>query len=276
MNIMKNTIFVFLVILILTGSLFMGYKVGEVAGQEIINAHDVIQTLKTKGIPFKSETSLYPNEYKVNDSEPAIYKDAQGNLLLIYSFGSFVERQRNFSEYQSVAKMSFTLGEKTYLSKHYRAKNLQLVYAIPYPSKENTQATIDHLKRFDQIIFSDLNAGKEIVLTAESPNWKVKIPIRYYEHWWRDSESKLYYECYATDATTFTYKGQIPEQTIPIEYSISHRSGESNSSDEISPEMLKSVINLGVDEGPVPREGDTYKVKITLDGKTDEFVLKVK
>ena len=171
--------------------------------------------------------------------------------------------------------MSITLGDKTYLSKHYSVKNLQLVYSIPYPSKENTQATIDHLKKVDQIIFSDLNAGKEIVLTAESPSWEVKIPIRYYEHWWSDSERKLHYECYATDATTFTYKGPIPEHTIPMEYSISHRSGESNSVQEISPDMLTRVINLSVSEGSVPREGDTYKVKITLDGKTDEFELKV-
>lgn len=277
MNMKKNSFFVFLAILILTGSVFMGYKAGEIAHKEIINAQDVIQTFKNKGITFKSETSLYPKEYKVEDTEPSIYKDSQGNLLYIYTFGSFVERERNFIDYQSENPSLITLDEKIYISKHYKAKNLQLVYTIAYPSKEKSQAIIDYLKRVDQIIFSDLNDGEELVLSAESPSWEVKNSIRYYQHWWTNSENRLHYESYATDAITLTYKGQIPVQkTIPIEYSVSHRSGGSTSSDKITPEMLTRVIDLGVDNCAIPREGDKYEVKITLDGKTEEVELKVK
>lgn len=71
-------------------TVFMGYKVEEVAGKEIINAQDVLKTFEIEGITFKPEISLNSKEYKVGDTEPTIYKDSQGNVLFIYTFGSFV------------------------------------------------------------------------------------------------------------------------------------------------------------------------------------------
>ncbi|KUO76730.1 MAG: hypothetical protein APF81_11720 [Desulfosporosinus sp. BRH_c37] len=278
LNAKRNSIFVFLVILILTGSIFMGYKVGEVAGKEIINTHDVLQTFEIEGITFKPETSIYPKEYMVEDTEPIIYKDSQGNLLFIYTYGSFVERRENFRENMMRDQFSFTLKDKTFFSKLYNVKNLELVYAIAYPSIENTQAVINKLRKVDQVIFTDLNAGEEIVFTGESPSWEAKVSLRYYEHWWTDSKNKLQYESYHTHAPTLTYKGQIPEQAIPMEYSFSTSTSESKGTQEVTPEMLTRVIQLGTGggNGGRPRVDDTYKVKITLDGKTEEFELKAK
>lgn len=48
-NVNKNIVFIVLVILFLTGGL-VGYKVGEVACQEIINAQDVVHKFKIGGI----------------------------------------------------------------------------------------------------------------------------------------------------------------------------------------------------------------------------------
>jgi len=47
---------------------------------------------------------------------------------------------------------------------------------------------------------------------------------------------------------------------------------------EIAPEELTRVINLGFGggNGAMPSEDDTYEVKITMDGMTDEFELKAK
>ena len=260
----------------ISGTVLMGYKVGEVAGKEIINVQDVLKTFEIEGIIFKPETSLNPKVYKVGDTEPTIYKDSQGNVLFIYTFGSFVERRGNFREFERSDRFSFTLKENTYSSKLYSVKNLKLVYATAYPSQENTQAVIDNLRKVDQVIFTDLNAGEEIVFTGGSPSWEAKVSLRYYEHWWTDSENKLQYESYHTDASTITYKGQIPEQTIPMEYSVRTRTGESKGTREITPEMLTRVINLGGGggNGAIPREDDVYDVKITLDGKTEEFELK--
>lgn len=248
----------------------------EIAVKELLNAHDVIQTFRIAGINFTPEALLYPKDYKVQDTEPTTYKDTQGNFLFIYNFDSFVERQKNFRENEQRDQFSFTLDEKTYFSKFYSVKNLELVLSIAYPDKENAQAVIDYLRKVDQVIFTNLNAGEEVVFTGESPSWESKVLVRYYEHWWTDRENKLQYECYSTDATAITYKSQIPVQAVPMEYSISNRTGESRGTEEITPEMLTRVINLGEGSGAIPREGDAYQVKITLDGKTEEFELKAK
>ena len=187
MDVKKTSIFIFLVILILTGSVLMGYRVGEAARKEIISEQDVLHTFNIEGINFKPETSFNSKDYKVGDTEPTIYKDSHGNVLFIYTFGSFVERQRNFEQRDP---FSLTLDEQTYLSKLYSVKNLQLVYATAYPTQENTQAVINNLRKVDQVIFTDLNAGEELVFTGGSSSWEAKVSLRYYEHWWTDSENK--------------------------------------------------------------------------------------
>ena len=189
---------------------------------------------------------------------------------------SFVERQKNFLDYERKDQSSFTLDEKPYLSKPYSVKNLQLIYATAYP--ENTQAVNEYLRKVDQVIFTDLNAGKEIVFTGESPNWEAKVSSRSYQHWWTDSEKKAQYESYHNEAPTINYKGQIPKQSVQMEYSFITRGSKTSGTLEITPEELTKVINLGFGggNGVMPSEDDTYKVKITVDGTTEEFELKAK
>ena len=81
----------------MTETVLMGYKVGEVAVKEIINVQDVLKTFEIKGITFKPEALLSPKEYKVGDTEPTIYKDSQGNVLFIYTFGLLCREAEKFS-----------------------------------------------------------------------------------------------------------------------------------------------------------------------------------
>lgn len=272
-------IFVCLLILILTGSVFLSHKADkvarEIADKEILTAHDVIQTLKIKGITFEPETSRDPQDYKIEDTEPTIYQDSHGNFLFIYRFASFVERPNYFSEFPLKEKFSFTIEEKTYITKLYRVKNLLLFYSYPY-QETNQQAVSNYLAKIDQVIFTHLNAGKEIVFTGESPSWKAKVTVKYYEHRWTDSENKVHYESYHTKAPTIHYKGQIPEQPLYMECSFTCRASKMGSTREITPEELTRDITLGYGggNGLHPREDDTYEVKITWDGKTEEFEAK--
>jgi len=250
----------------------------EIAGKEIINTYDVIQTFKMEGINFKPETLFYAKEYKVKDTEPTIYKDSQGNLLFIYTFNSFVERRESFKEHEYISRFALTLKDNTYLPRFYSVKNLQLVYLMAYPDKENAQAAIDYRRKVDQVIFANLNNGKEIVFTGESPSWEAKVSVRYYEHWWTDSENRRQYESYHIEAPTINYKSQIPNQSVSMEYSLSTRTGEMSGTRKVAPEELTRVISLGYGggNGVMPREDDSYEVKITLDGKAEEFELKAK
>lgn len=257
---------------------FMGDKVGEVAGKEIIDAQDVLAIFEVAGITFRPETSLNSKEYMVKDAEPTIYKDSEGSLLFIYTFGSFVERQRNFTYYKQSDKSSFTLNGKTYLSKPHSAKNLQLIYATAYPLQKNVQAGSDNLRKIDQIIFADLNGGEEIIFTGGSPSWEAKVSLKYYEHWWTDSVNTSHYESYHDEAPTINYKGQIPEQMVSMDYLLNNTHSSKSGSRVITPEELKRVISLGHGggNGSMPRKDDTYEMKITVDGTMEEFVLKAK
>jgi len=213
----NRVILIFFIIAILISSVLITYKAKEATGKEILNAYDVIRTFKMEGISFKPATLLYSKDYMIEDTEPTIYNDYRGNYLFIYTFNSFVEREAKFKdEYGLIQKFAFTLKEKTYYPRLFRVKNLQLVYAIPYPNEESDQAIYDYLKKIDRVIFTGLNAGKEIVFTGESPSWTAKVSIKYYEHFWTDSENKVRYERYHTKAPTITYKGQIPEKPVPL------------------------------------------------------------
>ncbi|EGW38044.1 hypothetical protein [Desulfosporosinus sp. OT] len=273
-----SVMFACLAIFILSGSVFIDHKVEEAASREIINAHDVIQTFRIEGINFLPETSLNPQEFRAKDTEPTIYKDSQGNLLFIYRYGSFVERRENFRELEQRNIFAFAFEGKSYFSKQYSVKNLELVYSITYLYNANPQAVKDKLKKVDQVIFTDLNAGKEVVFTGDSPSWDAKLSLRYYEHWWTDSDDKLQRDSHHTETTTITYKGQIPEHPVPMKYSISAGAHKSYGTQEITPEMLARTINLGVSgsNGLIPQLDGVYKIEITLDGKTEELELKAK
>jgi len=268
-----SAFFVFLVILILTSSVFITYKAREVAGKEILNAHDVIRTLKMNGIALKPDSSLNPEDYRIADCEPSIYKDSHGNELLIYTLRSFVERQQN--EFELFDKLSIALQSKPYIPKLYSVKNLQLIYLIPYPFKEKDQVVYDYIAKISRVIFKDLNDGKEIVFTGESTSWKAKITVKYYEHRWTDdSENKVHHESYHTKTPSITYKGQIPEHPVPLEFSFSNNGNQfGGTRDEITPEELTRGPHLGAGGGTfyIPSEDSIYKAKITLDGKTEEF-----
>ncbi|MCO1603291.1 hypothetical protein [Desulfosporosinus nitroreducens] len=270
-----SAFFVFLVTLVLTSSVFVSYKAREAAGKEILNAHDVIRTLRMHGIVLKPESSLNPEDYKIEDTEPTIYMDSRGNQLLIYTLRSFVERQQKFNEFELLDKLSLALQDKTYYSKLYKVKNLQLIYIIAYPFKEKHQVVNDYMMKISKVIFKDLNDGKEIVFTGESASWEAKVTVKYYEHWWTDdSENKVHHESYHTKNPTITYKGQIPEHPVSLEYSFSTRGNKlSGTRDEITPEELIKGPHLGSGggNGYIPLENDVYEVKVTLDGKTEEF-----
>ena len=257
-------------------TVFTGDKVGEVAGKEIINAQDVLKTFEIEGITFKPEASLSSIEYKVGDTEPTIYKNSEGNVLFIYTFASFVERQRNFLEFEQRDLFSYTFDEKPYVSMPYNVKNLHLIYATAYPSQENTQAVSDNLRKVSEVIFSELNAGKEIIYTGESPSWDAQVSLKYYEHWWTDSDNKAQYESYHNEVPTINYKGQIPKQSVQLEYSFITRGGKMSGTLEITPQELARVINLGSGGSNGAMPNDTYEVKITVDGTTEEFELKAK
>ncbi|MCO5387467.1 hypothetical protein [Desulfosporosinus sp.] len=275
-----SAFFVFLVTLILTSSVFVSYKAREAAGKEILNAHDVFRTLKMHGIVLKPESSLNPEDYKIEDTEPTIYKDSHGNQLLIYTLRSFVERQQKFDEFELLDKLSLALRDKNYYPKLYRVKNLQLIYLIAYPFKEKDQVVNDYMMKISKAIFKDLNDGKEIVFTGESASWEAKLTVKYYEHRWTDdSQNKVHHESYHTKTPTFTYKGQIPEHPVPMEYSFSTRGNKFGGTwDEITPEELTRGPHLGSGggNGYIPLENDVYEVKVTLDGKTEEFDVKIR
>ncbi|ODA42849.1 hypothetical protein [Desulfosporosinus sp. BG] len=273
-----SVIFACLAIFILSGSVFIDHKVEGAANREIINAHDVIQTFRIEGINFLPETSLNPQEFRVKDTEPTIYKDLQGNLLFIYPYSSFVERRENFRWFEQGNIFAFTFEGRSYFSKQYSVKNLELVYSITYLYNANPQAVVDNFKKVNQVIFTDLNAGKEVVFMGDSPSWDVKLSLRYYEHWWTDSDDKLQCDSYNTETTTIIYKGKIPEHPVPMKYSVSAGTDKSYGTQEITPEMLARTINLGVSgsNGLIPQLDSVYKMEITLDGKTEELELKAK
>lgn len=277
---LKSTAFlsaIFLVIL-LTASVFVSYNAGEAAGEVILAERDVIRTLRSEGITFNPENSLNPDEYKVGDTKPAIYINEYGNLLFIYTFDSFLERREHYRASELLDMFSFTLDENNYYSNFYNVKNLLLVFAFAHNERTDFKALDEYNRKVSDIIFSDLNQGEQLVFTGEGVNWEGKVVVQYYEHWWEDqnNHNKVHYDSYHTEAPSLTYKGQIPEETIPFEVSFRTNSGSRGRTGEITPEELKEPITLGRGggNGAFPRADDVYEVTVTWGGKKETFQLK--
>lgn len=276
---------IFLLLAILAGTAVLSYKSGSIAAKEILTAKDVLVTMKAQRINFKPEDSLRPENYEFSGMTPEIYKDGRDNLLFIYTFESFKERQQT-REHELAEMLGQKLNpeglkqkNKIFYVQPYRAKNILLAYALPFTNnigeQENNQIASNDLERMNQIIFSELNDGRELIFTGQGQNWAAKVTLRYYENWWTDQENKMHYESWHTEQHELTFKGKTREDGH-LEVSFNSNSGSAKSSRDISAQAMTRVIRLGSSggNGAMPRENDVYEVTVDFNGQKETFELK--
>jgi hypothetical protein len=259
------------VIFFITAIGTIGYKMGEKPNNDLLTLKTIVKTFEKQGIALKDNSTKTPEDYVLNGVKPAIFSVGEKkDTLLIYTFKSFVERDEiirgtnKFNDKYSLLEYSFN------------AKNAFLVYmASQNPTTEEEINSIgETITLISDIVFKDLNHGKEIVYTGESTTWEGSFTLKYYEHWWQDETGSTHHESYHTQYPKIKYKMSDIEAvgTINFEYKTTAGAGSSTG------------VNLNKDgsgnlgssggSGAFPREEEDINFTIKWNGKEESIVLK--
>lgn len=126
------------------------------------------------------------------------------------------------------------------------------------------------------VVFKDLNDGKEIVYKGQSTSWEGTFTLRYYENWWQDETGTLHKDSYHKTYPALKYKmsdvGTVG--TIDFEYKTIGGGGSSNGA-QLNKEGTVQLGSSG-SNGFIPREEDNINFTVRWNGKEESMVLKAK
>lgn len=287
-----------LIILAGIGIGIAGYKAGSAAPKDILSVNDVTRTLKKTGLALTPDSALNPEDYKMGDQVPSIYKLNAGENLFIYCFTSIGERNTEFREWEEknrpinggMVQNMFTAQGK--FSRQYAAKNTLIVCTLskfPDTEAEFEQKVSPLLTTLSKAIFYNLNDGQKIVFQGESNHWKGKVTLNYYQHFWSDEQGVLRYDSWNHELPTLEFKGD--DRTITGNFSCEFKSSAGSSlrtdvsgfhPDQFSNENgLNSYggasagsLGFGGNNGAIPQKDEVYTVTVKWNNQQETFGLK--
>ncbi|MBK5243337.1 MAG: hypothetical protein JJD95_19350 [Clostridium sp.] len=248
----------------------IAYKTGEKPKNDILTLKTIVKTFENQGVVLKEDGSKSPDEYEINGVNPVIFNIGEKKgTLLVYTFKSFVEREDIVNE-----------GNKQFdfMAYPFNSKNAYLVYiASQNPETEAGMKSIhETYVSISDIVFKQLNDGKEIIYSGESTNWEGTFNLKYYEHWWEDETGKLRYESYHDSSPLIKYK--MPDitsvGTVNFEYETT-AGGGSITGVKPNKEGYLEVGRSG-GSGAIPSENEEVTFKVNWNGKEETIILKVK
>jgi hypothetical protein len=251
----------------------IGYKIGEKPKNDLLSLKTIIKVFEKQGISLKEDNSKSPDDYALNGLKPDIFSlGEKKDTLLIYTFKSFVERE------DIVRKTNKFNNSFSYSEYSFKAKNTFLVYiASQTPTTAEEMNSIgETITSISDIVFKDLNDGKEIVYKGQSTSWEGTFTLKYYEHWWQDEKGTLHYDSYHNDYPAIKYRMSDIEAVGPIEFEYKTTHGGGSSSGSVLKKDGGANLGGGGGNGALPREEDDVNFTIKWSGKEENIVLKAK
>jgi hypothetical protein len=248
----------------------IGYKAGEDSKKDLLTLRTIVRTFNKQGLSLKKDKIKSLDDFNLNEIKPAIFSIGENkDTLLIYTFKSFSEREKILEETGKFSD-SFSFEQVPY-----KAKNALIVYMpSQIPETEEGYASIGKTRKliFD-IVFKNLNDGKERVYKGESASWEGTFTLKYYEHWVQD-ENGLHRDSFSWHYPVIKYKMSDIDVvgSITFEFKSSHGSGISTGL------MLNkdgyADSGSGGGNGAIPSESDDVKFTIKWGDKEEHIVLK--
>jgi hypothetical protein len=248
----------------------IGYKIGEKPKIDILTLKTIAKTFEKQGVALKEDSSKSPDKYEINGVKPVAYNIGEKKgTLLVYIFKSFVEREDIVNE----ANNQFD-----FMVYPFNAKNAYLVYiASQNPETEAGMKSIhETYVSISDIVFKQLNDGKEIIYKGESANWEGTFNLKYYEHWWEDETGYLCHENYKYQSPLIKYKMADITSVGPIDFEYETTSGRGTSTGlEYNKE---GYLELGGSSGngAIPSENEKITFKVKWNGKEETIIFKAK
>lgn len=207
-----------LIILGVVGIGVVSYKAGSAAQKDILSLRDVTQTVERAGFDFTVNSTVNPEDYKMGQVKPSIYHvNNFDGILFIYHFANMEELDSNYDQWEKATRNK-NVNNSSYINmfsakwpynRAYAAKNTIIVIGLSQiPNNlEDFQKISPVLTKLDKAIFYNLNEGQQIVYQGEGQNWKGKVIINYYNHFWKDDKGVLQYDGWNHSQPVLEFKG---------------------------------------------------------------------
>jgi len=273
----------------------VSYKEGRVVKNDFLSVKDVTQAVEHTGLILTTNLKVNPAEYKMGEVEPNIYqvKNFDG-MLFIYQFASIGERDTISEQYEEATRNNSSSKLNMFTSKWsynlaYAAKNSIIVVGISqFPNVEYAQRISPVLTNLGKAIFYNLNEGQQIVYQGEGENWKGKVIINYYNHFWTDDKGVLRYDGWNHRQPILEFKGD--PNTVKSEFSYEFKSSidkfggtDSDGFDARQLSEHETASNYGGEilgfgalggSGAMPPKDNDYSVTVKWNNKQETFKLK--
>lgn len=189
----------------------LGYKAGESTKNDTLKLKTVVNAFNKGGLNLKEDNPDTKDKNAIFGIKPSVYTIGDSkDKLLIYMFKSFIDRDEVLSKYSDQR-----LVEKV----QFKAKNSYIVYLAFDPTKSNNsyETFVKTNKLIADIVFKDLNQGKEVIFKGESEHWQGTFTLKYYQNWIQDDKG-FHYDGYYQEYPVLKYKMQDIDSVGPVSY----------------------------------------------------------
>ena len=253
---------------IATGAL--GYKISEDSRKDLLSIRKIVKTFKAEGLSLKKDRTKSPEDYGLKGVKPAVYSIGENkDMLLIYTFQSYSEKEKILNETDKFDN-PYTFEEFIY-----HAKNSLIVFkpSVMPEAQENLENIGKTADLISNIVFKDLNDGKERIYKGDSENWEGTYTYRYYEHWYQD-EAGSHYQSYQECIPVIRYKKTDIDSVGPITFE--YEAGTGSGRGEGLTLDKDACVKLGgsSSNGSILREGEDVRFTVKWGDKEETIVLK--
>ncbi|MDA8227181.1 MAG: hypothetical protein M0T74_05650, partial [Desulfitobacterium hafniense] len=243
-----------------------------------------------------SNSTVNPANYKMGQAEPYVYQiENFDGMLFIYNFSSVGDRNTTYDQWwETTRKNSSDSNLNMFSSKWnynlaYAAKNTITVVCLnPFFSEEYVQKVSPRLKNLGKWIFYNLNGGQQIVYQGEGENWKGKLRINYYNHFWTDDKGFIHHNGWKHRQPVLEFKGDTGtiQGDFGYEFDCSGSKFGGTDSDGFDARRFSErdtasnyggeILGLGAITGSssMPSRDNVYKVTVKWNNKQETFELK--
>lgn len=248
------------IVLVVISIGIIGYKIGEESKKDLLTLRKIVKTLEKQGVDLQKDKSKSIDDFELGGVKPTIYDlgDEKGTLL-IYIFKSIGERQ-DIVDNSDKFDYFYSMSERPF-----NAKNAFLVYLEPenITTEESYIPIAESMSLVSDIVFKDLNDGKEIIYKGESENWEGTFTLKYYEHFGKDENGVSRYDGYSWQSPEIKYKKSDVSSvgTVDFQYKTSSGGGSSTGSEPNKDGYVSGGMSGGSGSRPKNDEEITFIIK---------------
>ena len=179
-------------------------KTTETLSTDDLTINDVVNAFTNAGLDLEKDNSVQTNELAIEGIEPIAYK-YDNDHFFIYVYETYDDRPGTHMQNPETEIFQDLYRNSGFqqLLLLWHAKNVIIIHT--------NQSDLDPTPVIANILFRDLNIGKELSFKGEGDYWEAQITYQYYEIWYKNNEGVKIYNRYIELGPTLHFKDPIKE-----------------------------------------------------------------